>query len=330
MSQKNDAGGCRPILEIRNLSISFNSLSGPIHAVRDFSLTICERETVSLLGETGCGKSTIALAILGLLYGHSQSGQILYQNREIKSFTRQDWEKIRSSGIGIVFQDARSALNPVRTILDHLTETLQAHQKLSRREARATGMELLREVGIKEDQERLYPFELSGGMCQRVGMAMAICNKPQLLIADEPTTAIDSPMQASILNLLRSLRHRYNLSLLLISHDLALISQISDRISIMYHGQIVESGSTDAVLITPAHPYTQGLLQCQPSLRHHHEDCALSAIPGTVPHADQVFTGCAFAPRCNRSQSLCYESFPGVRHLSDAHWAACIHAGSRV
>jgi peptide/nickel transport system ATP-binding protein len=312
------------VLEVRELSVTYRTSSESTRAVRGASLRIHEGETVSLVGETGSGKSTVALAILGLLAHQVQSGEILYAGRAIHSLTQRDWKRIRSRDIGIVFQDARSALNPVLTILDHLVETLRAHQQLTRREARAKGMELLREVGIPESQARLYPFELSGGTCQRVGIALGICNRPRLLIADEPTSAIDTPIQAQILDLLQSMKERHGLALLLISHDLPLISQVSDCIAVMYHGRVVESGLKEEVLGTPAHPYTRGLIQCQPSLAHHHETGRLAAIPGAMPKAGQELAGCAFAPRCGLAEARCMESVPAVRRISETHWAECI------
>jgi oligopeptide/dipeptide ABC transporter ATP-binding protein len=312
------------VLEVRDLSVTYRTSAESTRAVRGASLQIHEGETVSLVGETGSGKSTVALAILGLLAQQAQAGEILYGGRAIQSLTQRDWKRLRSREIGIVFQDARSALNPVLTILDHLVETLQAHQEFTRREARAKGMELLREVGIPESQARLYPFELSGGTCQRVGIALGICNRPRLLIADEPTSAIDTPIQAQILDLLQSMKERHGLALLLISHDLPLISQVSDRIAVMYHGRVVESGLKEEVLRTAAHPYTRALIQCQPSLFHHHETDRLAAIPGTMPKAGQEFAGCAFAPRCSLAEARCLESTPAVRQISDTHWAECI------
>jgi oligopeptide/dipeptide ABC transporter ATP-binding protein len=211
------------------------------------------------------------------------------------------------------------------TVLDLLVETLRSHQTLSRKEARVKALELLHEVGIQEGQEKLYPFELSGGMAQRVGIALGICNGPQLLIADEPTSAVDSAIQARTLDLLRRLKQRYGLALLLISHDLALISQVSDRISVMYHGRIVESGLKEEVLAAPAHPYTRCLLQCQPSFSNHHEKSPLAAIPGAVPPAGQEFPGCAFASRCSRLEPRCRESAPVARDLSITHKVECVH-----
>ena len=210
--------------------------------------------------------------------------------------------------------------------MDHFIETLRTHQALSKREARARALELLQEVGIQAGEEKFHPFELSGGMCQRVGIALGIYNRPQLLVADEPTSAVDSAIQTQVLDLLQRMKQRYGLALLLISHDLPLISQVSDRISVMYHGRIVESGLTEEVLTAPAHPYTRNLLQCQPSFLSHHEENPLAAIPGSVPSAGQEFPGCSFAPRCIRSEPRCRESVPAARALSSTHLVSCISA----
>jgi oligopeptide/dipeptide ABC transporter ATP-binding protein len=185
-------------------------------------------------------------------------------------------------------------------------------------------MDLLRDVGISTGQERFYPFQLSGGECQRIGIALAICNNPRLLIADEPTSALDSTIQAQILDLLQLMKQRYGLALLLISHDLPLISQVADRISVMYHGRIVESGLTKEVFASPAHPYTRGLLQCQPALYHHHETHPLAAIPGAIPAPGEDFPGCAFAPRCPYAEHQCKESVPAERELSKTHRVLCL------
>ncbi len=312
-----------PILEVRELSVIYPTSSEPVRAVRGASLHIHAGETVSLVGETGSGKSTVALAILGLLVHRDQSGEILYKRRRVESLSQREWRQIRNREIGIVFQDMRNALNPVLTVLEHIVETLRAHQALSKKDACSKAKELLREVGIPAGQEKLYPFELSGGTCQRVGIALAICNGPRLLIADEPTSAIDTAIQAQILSLLQQMKDRYGLALLLISHDLPLISQISDRISVMYHGRVVESGLKKEVLERPAHPYTLGLIQCQPSFSHDHEKNPLAAIPGVMPKGNQEFPGCAFAPRCSRSQSCCSESLPAAQQLSKTRSVEC-------
>jgi oligopeptide/dipeptide ABC transporter ATP-binding protein len=315
-----------PLLELEDLSITYRASPTIIRAVRNVSLQIREGETLALVGETGSGKSTLALALMGLLGYRAQveSGKILFEGRHVQSLSRRDWKRIRSERIGIVFQDARGALNPVLSIWDHLIETLRAHQELSRRSARARAAELLQEVGISEDRGKMYPFELSGGACQRVGIALAICNNPRLLIADEPTSAVDSTIQAQIIDLLRLMKQHHSLALLLISHDLPLISQVADRISVMYHGRIVESGLREEVLASPAHPYTRGLVQSQPGLQHHHETHPLTAIPGAMPIPGEDLPGCPFAPRCSSAKPRCREALPAERELSATHWEACI------
>jgi oligopeptide/dipeptide ABC transporter ATP-binding protein len=312
---------------VRNLSIAYHLSSEIIRAVRNVSLQISQAETLILAGETGSGKSTLAFALLGLLQHQTQveSGEILYEGRSLQVLNYRDWKVIRNRKIGIVFQDARSTLNPVLSIEDHLIETLRAHQQLSKRNARAKALELFHEVGISKGHEKKYPFELSGGACQRVGIALALCNNPQLLIADEPTSALDPTLQAQILDLLLTLKLRHNLSLLMISHDLMLISQIADRISVMYHGRIIESGLRGEVLASPAHPYTQGLMQSQPRMQHQHARNPLTVIPGTMPQSGEDFPGCAFAPRCCYMEPPCIKSPPTERKLSKTHWVTCIN-----
>ena len=316
-----------PLLEIRRLSISYSLSSEILRAVRDISVQVYEGETLALAGETGSGKSTIALAVLGLLDPQAQveSGEISYEGRSLQSLKKRDWKEIRGCKIGIIFQDARSALNPVLTIEDHLIETLRAHQPLIKKEAQARASDLLQEVGIPKGHEKLYPFELSGGICQRVGIALAICNNPRLLIADEPTSSLDSTIQAQILDLLLLMKQRHGLALLLISHDLALISQVADRVSVMYHGRIVESGLKEEVFAFPAHPYTQSLIQCLIGLQHHHETHPLMPIPGVIPIPGQDFPGCVFAPRCGNSKPECPRMIPVEREVSSSHWVACTH-----
>lgn len=321
-----------PLLDVRHLTVSYLSPSGPIHAVRDLSLEVAPGEIVALAGETGCGKSTLALSILGLLDRSAkvESGSIQFEGRELTLLKEKQWRTVRGRRIGMIFQDARGALNPVLTIGDHLLETLRAHQELPRRAARAAAVRLLGEVGIPEPDKsvRRFPHELSGGMCQRVGIALAICNHPLLLIADEPTSALDPTLQGQILQLLQDMRQRRNLALLLISHDLALVSDIADRVAVMYLGRLVECGPVALVLSRPAHPYTRGLLRSQPSLAHHREHKPLEPIPGAPPPPGSALPGCPFAPRCPVAEPRCGEAFPAVAELAPGHYAACVKAGA--
>ena len=315
-----------PLLEVRRLSISYRHAAGVVRAVRDASMSLFEGGALALVGETGSGKSTLAHAVAGLL-GESalvESGEILFEGRDLSLLNGRDWKSIRGRKIGMVFQDTRAAMNPVLSAMAHLTETIRAHQKVSRREARAVALDLLQEVGIPRDYARRYAFELSGGECQRVGIALAICNRPRLLIADEPTSAVDSTLQAQILDLIQTLQKRFGLALLLISHDLPLVSQVCDQIAVMYHGRVVEHGTAAEVLASPAHPYTRGLIRCQPDLSHHFERRPLETIPGAAPAAGEELQGCGFAPRCTEAHPLCRDSVPAARPISETHWVACV------
>jgi oligopeptide/dipeptide ABC transporter ATP-binding protein len=297
-----------------------------IQAVRNVSFKISAGETLAIVGETGSGKSTCALSLLGLLgyQAHVESGEILFEGRSLRQLKSREWKSIRGRKIGMTFQDASGALNPILSIEDHLIETLRAHQKLSKKRARIRALEILHEVGISKGKEKLYPFELSGGASQRVGIALAICNNPRLLVADEPLSAMDAILQAHIIDLLRLLKLHYNLALLLISHDLSLIPQLADRISVMYQGRIVETGLKDEILFSPAHPYTRGLIESRPDLKHHHETRPLAAIPGTMPMPGENLPGCPFAPRCRYSEPQCRRAVPDEAVLSQTHRAACM------
>jgi oligopeptide/dipeptide ABC transporter ATP-binding protein len=315
-----------PLLEVRHLSVSYVRLPETVCAVRDVSLELCEGETLVLAGETGSGKSTLALALLHLKDDALQvtSGEILFEGRDYRSFQRRDWQDIYGRKIGMIFQDSGSALNPILTVRDQIVETLRAHQKISKKAAQTRAMELLDEVGIAREKGTLYPFELSGGMCQRVGIALGICNQPRLLIADEPTSALDLTLQYQIMDLLGELKRRYGMAFLLISHDLPMISRIADRISIMYHGRIVESGMAEEILHSPAHPYTRKLIACQPGLNHQHETNPLPSIAGAAPKPGEQIAGCSFAPRCEFCEPVCKEADPSSRYFSNTHRAACL------
>ncbi len=319
-----------PLLDVQHLTVVYDSPAGPVRAVRDLNFRMKRGEILALVGETGCGKSTLALALLGLkdCEGKDPSCRILFEGRDLVSLDARGWRGIRGTRIGMVFQDARSALNPVLTIGSHMIETLRAHEKISRRSARQRAGRLLADVGVPDARFCMsrYPLELSGGMCQRVAIALALCHRPLLIVADEPTSALDPTLQGQILSLLCDMSGRDGLALLLISHDLALVASYADRVAVMYHGSLVESGRAGEVFARPAHPYTQGLLESQPTLNHVRDARALISIPGAPPAAGVEFAGCAFAPRCPLAEPHCTDAPPGPAQLSEHHWAACVNA----
>jgi oligopeptide/dipeptide ABC transporter ATP-binding protein len=315
------------LLELEHLCVSYPTASGAIRAVRDLSLQVKAGESLALVGETGSGKSTAALALMGLLESNARidAGEIRFEGVPLSFTDHRSWKHLRGNMIGMVFQDARGALNPVLTLGSQVIEALRAHQRLSAGTARETATALLAEVGIPDPAFYLhrYPIELSGGMCQRVAIAIAVCNRPRLLIADEPTSALDPSIQAQILELLRGMKQRHGLALLLISHDLALVAEVAERVAVMYHGRMVECGRASDVLRHPAHPYTSALVECQADLHHRWDRQPLAAIAGAPPAGGQEFPGCSFAPRCPRADAACNMSVPPPDKISGDHWAAC-------
>ena len=315
------------VLEIENLSVSFLTEFGAVRAVKGVSLDLEAGRSLALVGETGSGKSTLALAIQGLLAGPAAvvEGEVRIEGARLSSGNGRLRRGFCGSRIGMVFQDARGSLNPVLTIGSQLAEVLRAHQDLNRKEAKAAALGVLRDVGIPEPGflYHCYPAELSGGMCQRVAIALATCNRPALLVADEPTSALDTSIQAQILALLRMLQDRHRLALLLISHDLALVSDVAERVAVMYHGNLIETGRTEDVFRWPAHPYTSLLLACQPDLGHHRDRMPLAAIPGSLPLDTQEYQGCSFAPRCPSAEEACSETLPPPVRIRAGHWASC-------
>lgn len=316
------------LLEVDNLSVSYRTGSRTIQAVRGLSLQIEAGESLAVVGETGSGKSTAALALMGLLDPNAEieSGAMRFQGAPLSLRDPHSWDALRGGKIGMVFQDPRGALNPVLTIGSHLTAAIRAHQRLSHSAARKLAASVLAEAGIPDPEffMKRSPLELSGGMCQRVGIAAAVCNRPALLIADEPTSALDPSIQAQILELLRGLQERHGLALLLISHDLALVAEFSDRVAVLYCGMLIESGPVREVLRRPAHPYTSSLIACQADLAHRWDRQPLANIKGSPPPAGSPFQGCSFAPRCPKCEPGCLTNNPPLKTLSNGHQAACI------
>ncbi len=317
------------LLSLQNLTVEFPTPQGLVAAVRDISLTLDSGQTLALVGESGSGKSVTSLAIMGLLPPQARlSGTVLFEGGNLASATPTQLQHLRGLRMAMIFQEPMTALNPVMRVGDQVAEAVAAHAPgVSRSEARQRAIEALREVAIPEPERRWrdYPHQLSGGQRQRVMIAMAIVNRPALLIADEPTTALDVTVQAQILELLADLRRRLGLAMLFVSHDLAVVARVSDRIAVMYAGRIVESGSAREIFERPAHPYTRGLLGSIPTLKTDRHQ-PLHAIEGAVPSPFALPAGCSFAPRCPLCIPACEAAMPALVTLSPGHQARCIRA----
>jgi oligopeptide/dipeptide ABC transporter ATP-binding protein len=298
-------------------------------AVRDVSFSIAGGEVLGLVGESGSGKSITSLAIMRLLPVQARvSGEILFtesgSSRDLPGLPDEAMRQLRGSRIAMIFQEPMTALNPVMRVGEQIAEAVLAHNAISKREAWQRAVDAMNDVAIPEPDRRSrdYPHQLSGGMRQRVMIAMAIVNRPQLLIADEPTTALDVTIQAQILELLAELRAKFGLAMLFISHDLAVVSQVADRVAVMYAGNLVELGSKRDIFQAPAHPYTRGLLRAVPDLK---TDRArpLQTIDGTVPPLQAMPPGCAFEPRCEFRVAECAQAMPALVEVGAGHWARC-------
>ncbi len=330
-----------PLLDVRNLTITFpargngaglshaGSSTNSLAAVRDLSFSIAPGEVLGLVGESGSGKSITSLAIMRLLAPQAGvNGQIVFTEngsaRNLAELSHDDMRQLRGSRIAMIFQEPMTALNPVMRVGDQVAEAVTAHHAVSRAEAWQRAVQALEDVAIPEAGRRArdYPYQLSGGMRQRVMIAMAIVNRPQLLIADEPTTALDVTIQAQILDLLAQLRKKFGLAMLFISHDLAVVSQVSDRVAVMYAGSLVETGAKRDIFQSPAHPYTRGLLHAVPDLKTDRSR-PLQTIEGTVPGLHALPPGCTFEPRCEFRLPECARAFPPLVEVSAGHWARC-------
>jgi len=320
------------LLEVRHLSTSFGfGLAGAktgVPAIEDVSFTIDRGETLCLVGESGCGKSVTALSVLRLISppGRIHRGEVVFKERDLLKLTESDMRAVRGNDIAMIFQDPMTSLNPVYTVGEQIAEAIRLHRKVSRKEAWNLTIEEMRDVRIPapELRARTYPHEMSGGMRQRVMIAMALACNPELLIADEPTTALDVTIQAQILDLLRDLRERRNLGLLLITHDLGVVAETADRVAVMYAGQIIEEGNVFDVFERPAHPYTRGLLRAVPKL--HAGPAAqprLETINGTVPSPREWPDGCRFAPRCPYVEVECRSGTLELYDIAPDHQTRC-------
>ena len=313
-----------PLLAISHLTTVFDTARGSVPAVDDVSFEIRAGETLGLVGESGSGKSVTALSIMRLVQppGRIAGGRIAFNGRDLLAFSERQMQAVRGAEIALIFQEPMTALNPVFTIGNQIAETLIVHRRATRREAKARAIELLQAVRIPDPAARVgdYPHQLSGGMRQRVLIAMALACKPSLVIADEPTTALDVTIQAQVLDLLREMKAAFNLSLLLITHDLGVIAETADRVAVMYAGRIVETGPVRAIFRKPQHPYTRGLLASIPGGTPGNR---LRAIDGSVPLLGALPPGCAFNPRCPDRFHLCTSAPPPEYAVGPEHGARC-------
>ena len=317
-----------PVLDVRDLTVIFDTRAGPLTAVDGISYTIERGRTLGVVGESGCGKSVAALAIMGLIDppGRLDDGTVTLRGTDLGRLSEDRLCTLRGRELAMIFQGPMTALNPVMTVGDQVAEVLILHDKLPAREAWRSAVELLDRVGIALPMKRAheYPHHLSGGMRQRVMIAMALACKPSLLIADEPTTALDVTVQAQILDLMLDLQDSFGMAIQFISHDLGVISEIADEVVVMYAGRVVERAAADAVFAGPRHPYTQGLLATLPRIGAGHD--RLPAIRGMVPDLGQLPSGCAFRDRCPRAMSVCAGAPPPLADVAPDHRVACYAA----
>ncbi len=320
------------LLEVKNLKTYFATRRGEVRSVDDVSFTVERGETLSLVGESGCGKSVTALSIMRLVAspGRVVGGEILFEDRDLLKFGEEEMRAIRGDDIAMIFQDPMTSLNPVFTVGEQIAEAIRLHRKVSKREAWNQAIEGMRDVAIPSPENRAknYPHEMSGGMRQRVMIAMALACDPKLLIADEPTTALDVTIQAQILDLLKELREKRNLALLLITHDLGVVAETSDRVAVMYAGKIIEEASASELFHRPRHPYTEGLLRAVPRLDERREGrmLRLQTIEGVVPNPLELPPGCRFAPRCEHAESQCRTGDIPLVDLGAEHLSRCVRA----
>lgn len=313
------------VLELKNIQTVIKREGGILPVLDDVSLHINRGETLGVVGESGCGKSMTALSIMGLLPAEGQvsKGEILLKGINLLKLSPEDYRQKRGRDMAMIFQEPMTSLNPVYTIGFQIIEILREHTQLSKKEAKEKAVEMLKLVGIPRPQEVVheYPHQLSGGMRQRVMIAIGLACDPEILIADEPTTALDVTIQAQILDLIQDIQQKLNMSILMITHDLGVVAEVCDRVVVMYAGQVVEEASVKQVFDSPAHPYTKGLIASTPRIAEKKE--YLNTIEGTVPQIDQLPKGCRFADRCPDSFATCFEALPPLISLTDNHQCRC-------
>ncbi|ERI08523.1 ABC transporter ATP-binding protein [Aneurinibacillus aneurinilyticus] len=317
----------KKLLEVEGLRVSFQTHGGTVQAVRGVSFSLHEGETLAVVGESGCGKSVTARSIMRLIpehIGRITEGHIRFQDKDLTALTEKQMRELRGSQISMIFQDSMTALNPTITIGEQIMEGIIRHQKVSRQEAREQAVETLKLVGIANPESRLkqYLHQFSGGMRQRIMIAIAFVCRPKILIADEPTTALDVTIQAQILDLFKRLQEQTGVSIIMITHDLGVVAKIANRVNVMYAGQVVESGAVRDIFYHPQHPYTRGLLGSMPRLDSE-RDIPLKSIPGTPPDLFAPPQGCAFAARCEYALEVCGRYQPETTTVCERHRVAC-------
>jgi oligopeptide/dipeptide ABC transporter ATP-binding protein len=322
----------KPLLEIKNLVTEFHTEEGVIPALSDVSLTLNAKETLGIVGESGCGKSVTALSVMRLLpySGKISRGNILFQGQDLLKKSEKEMRGIRGKDISMIFQEPMTSLNPVYTIGDQVAETILIHSKTSKKEAMLQAVEALKTVGIPLPERRIkeYPHQLSGGMRQRVMIAMALSCNPKILIADEPTTALDVTIQAQILRLMMKLKEEMGTAIILITHDLGVVAEMAERVAIMYAGKIVEESDVKSIFENPLHPYTESLLKSIPSIEQ--KQGKLHVIKGSIPHPLEMPAGCSFNPRCLYTEDICREKPPDLKTVASGHYVRCwIREGGR-
>ena len=314
-----------PFLKIADLTVRYSTRHGKVGALVGIGLEMGEGETLGVVGETGCGKSTLGKAILGILPQSTEiQGQILFRSRDLTRLWLEEYRLLRAKEIALIFQDPMTRLNPLMRIEDHFVEEILAHESVSKEEARSRAREALVSMGIHESRIRNYPHEFSGGMRQRIMIALALVLKPSLLIADEPTTSLDVIVESQILEILQDLKRVYHMSLQLITHNMGIVAEVCDRVAVLYAGKLVELGSVHDLFHKPLHPYTQGLL----ASIIHLDTKELHSIEGSPPDLINPPSGCRFHPRCPYAQQICIEKEPPLVEFQKGHVAAC-HFGDK-
>lgn len=313
------------ILEIKGLEITYEVEEGTVRAVNNIDISLGKGKTLGLVGETGAGKTTTALAVLRLVPdppGVIKNGEIFLEGKNIFNYTEKDMELIRGDQVSMIFQDPMTSLNPVLTVGDQIAEVIMIHQSLNKKQAYEKAKDMLELVGIPGDRAGEYPHQFSGGMKQRVVIAIALACNPKVLIADEPTTALDVTIQAQVLELMKNLRDKYGTSMILITHDLGVVAEVCDEVSIMYAGKIIEHGNLVDIFDNHKHPYTEGLFNSLPNIEDKGEP--LKPIPGLVPDPSNLPSGCTFHPRCPYAKDICKDQVPEKICINDTHTVSCL------